>query len=94
MVKKKKSAKKPARKSVRKGKSDGFDLGKDFKQFKKGVKIEAHEIEKNIKKDVKELEDWMKARRKFLIKLAWVIGIVAILLIVSHFLLRVWGTGV
>ncbi len=70
------------------------NLAKDFKKFKKGVKIEAHEIEKNIKKDVKELEDWMKARRKFLIKLAWVIGLVAILLIISHFWLRVWGRGV
>jgi len=47
-----------------------------------------------IEKDVRDVEKWMIERRKFLIKLGWVLGFITILLIVSHFYLRVRGAGV
>ena len=33
-------------------------------------------IEKEIKREIKYAEKWMHERRKFLIKLAWVIGFI------------------
>ncbi|MEK6935460.1 MAG: hypothetical protein AABW67_01605 [Nanoarchaeota archaeon] len=45
------------------------------------------DISKNIEKEEKEVEDWVKARRKFLIKLGWVAGLIIVLLLVSHFYL-------
>ena len=50
-------------------------------------------FEKEINKEVKEIEDWMKERKKFLVKLGWVAGFVIVLLIVSHYYLRVKGFG-
>ena len=49
--------------------------------FKKELKG----VEKNLKKDVKQIENWMYERRKFFIKLGYVAIIVGTLLIFSHF---------
>jgi len=46
-----------------------------------------------IKKEINELEKWIIQRRKFFIKLSWVIGLIAALLIISHIYLRVNGIG-
>ena len=48
-------------------------------------------IEKDVKVDIKYAEKWMHEKRKFLIKLGWVIGFITVLLIVSNFYLRVKG---
>ena len=45
-----------------------------------------------IEKEVKELEQWMVERKKFLIKLGWVAGGIIVLLIISR-LMRVKGFG-
>ena len=45
------------------------------------------DISKNLEKEGKEVEAWVKARRKFLIKLGWVVGLITILLLFSHFYL-------
>jgi len=57
--------------------------------FEKGI----NKLEKEIDKEVKEIEGWIMQRRKFLIKLAWVVGLMAILLIISHYYMRVRGFG-
>jgi|TARA_B100001971_G_C18020796_1_gene447271 hypothetical protein len=36
-----------------------------------------------IEEEIEEIEDWIKERKKFLIKLGWVAGIIIILLIIS-----------
>ena len=61
--------------------------------LRKSENIVEREIEE-IEKDVRDVEKWMIERRRFLIKLAWVLGFVTVLLIVSHFYLRVPGVGV
>ncbi len=38
----------------------------------------------NIEKDAKEVEKWMIERKKFLIKLGWIAGLVIVLLIVLN----------
>lgn len=60
-----------------------------------GRKLEDIEIrvDKQIDKEFKEVEAWMIQRKKFLIKLAWVLGFITILLIVSHVYLRTKGMG-
>lgn len=40
-----------------------------------------------------EVEQWIIERKKFLIKLAWVVGFITILLIFSNFFLRVRAFG-
>jgi len=40
-----------------------------------------------------EVEEWIVERKKFLIKLAWVVGFITILLIISNFFLKVRGFG-
>lgn len=45
------------------------------------------DISKNLEKEEKEVEKWMIQRRKFLIKLGWVAGLIIVLLLVSHFYL-------
>ena len=41
-------------------------------------------IEKELDKELKEVEAWVKARKKFFIKLIWVFGILAIILILAR----------
>ena len=58
-----------------------------FKKEMKGV-------EKELKKEVKQIETWMYERRKFFIKLGFVIIVVGTLMIFSHFYLRSVGVGI
>ena len=58
--------------------------------FKKEIKG----IEKEAKKEVKQIETWMYERRKFFIKLGFVIVVVGTLMIFSHFYLRSVGVGI
>ena len=50
-------------------------------------------VDKQINKEFKEVEAWMVQRKKFLIKLAWVLGFITVLLVVSHIYLRTRGIG-
>tara|TARA_Y100000310_G_scaffold340463_1_gene436338 strand:- start:2102 stop:2305 length:204 start_codon:yes stop_codon:yes gene_type:complete len=64
--------------------------------FKKEIKKLSNElkgVEDLIQKDIQNVEGWMIERKKFLIKLTWVIGVVAVLLIISNIYLRVRGVG-
>lgn len=72
------------------------------KSVKKNRKIRTIEtpIEKQIEgfgeevaEGVEEIEQWIIERRKFLIKLAWVVGLILVLLIVSSLFLNVKGFG-
>ena len=49
---------------------------------------------KSIEKEVKQIETWMYERRKFFIKLGFVVIVVGVLLIFSHFYLRAIGVGI
>lgn len=62
---------------------------KDIKKLSKQIK----DIEGAIQKDIKSVEGWIVERRKFLIKLTWVVGIIVALLILSNLYLRVRGVG-
>jgi len=59
-----------------------------------GIKKEIKSIEKNIERDIKHAEKWAHQRRKFFIKLSYVVGFIVFLLIISHFYLRISGVGV
>ena len=48
---------------------------------------------KEVKREVKQAERWMIARRRFFIKLAIIVGMIAILLILSNFYLKSSGFG-
>ena len=58
------------------------------------LKKDIERVEKQIKKDIDNVEDWVIARRKFLIKFGIVVGVIALLLILSRFYLRTFGVGV
>ena len=60
----------------------------------KGLKKELKQFEKELGKELKDVEKWVKERKKFFIKLIWVVGFIAVLLIISHLYLRVQGVGV
>ena len=64
-------------------------LKKELKTIKKDIKI----IEKDITNELKYAEKWMHERKKFFIKLAWVVGLVAVLLIISELYFRVNAFG-
>lgn len=74
MAKKKSVRKKAVKKSSRKKASRKISKKKDF------------DIGEEIKEEVQEIEKWVIARRKFLIKLAWVLGLIAALLIILTFI--------
>lgn len=46
-----------------------------------------------IEKEIEEVEQWMIERKKFLIKLGWVAGLIVVLLVVSRLYLRIKGFG-
>ncbi len=50
-------------------------------------------FEKELEEEVEEVESWVKERRKFFIKLAWVLGLLIVLLLASHYYLRMRGLG-
>tara|TARA_Y100000310_G_scaffold293188_1_gene322594 strand:- start:293 stop:472 length:180 start_codon:yes stop_codon:yes gene_type:complete len=54
---------------------------------------ELKRVEKNIKKDIKYAEKWVYERRKFIIKLIWIIGIIGVLLFLSNMYLSSPGFG-
>ena len=58
------------------------------------LKKEIKEFEKDLGKEVKEIEKWMVERKKFFIKLGFVIGFVIVLLVISYLYLRISGVGV
>jgi len=60
-------------------------LKKEIKNFNKQI----DEMSENIQNNIEDVQDWVIARRKFLIKLCWVIGLIGVLLIISHFYFRV-----
>ena len=61
---------------------------------KKNSSLNLFPLQKQIEKEAEEVERWIIERKKFLKKLAWVVGIITFLLIISHFYLRVNGVGV
>lgn len=50
-------------------------------------------IEKKIEKGVEDIEEWIIERRKFFIKLGFVVCFILLLLLISRFYLRVKGFG-
>ena len=57
------------------------------------MKRKKKSIPDEIEEEVEDIEKWVYQRREFFRKLAWVAGFIAVLLIFSHFYLRV-STGV
>lgn len=47
------------------------------------IKKEIKKVEKTIKKDVDEIEEWVIERKKFFIKLGWIIGVIILSVVVS-----------
>lgn len=45
-----------------------------------------YNFEKGLENEIHEVEAWVKHRRKFFIKLAWVVGSIVVLLVVLNFL--------
>lgn len=64
------------------------------KKSKTSFSKEVNKFEKELEKEIVDAEKWVIARKKFLIKLAWVVGLITILLVISNFYLRVRGVGV
>lgn len=58
-----------------------------------GIEKEILKIEKEMDKDIRRIEGYIRERRRFFIKLAIVCGLIGILLILSHLFFRVNGFG-
>lgn len=67
---------------------------KKVKKTSRITKSSLNKIEKSIKEEIKEVENWVIQRKKFLIKLAWVLILITILLIASNIYLKVSGVGI
>ena len=65
-----------------------------FIMVKKKRGIKKRSFEKGLEKEIHEVEAWVKQRKKFFIRLAWVIGFIVVLLIVSNLYLKVNGVGI
>jgi len=68
-----------------------------FRKFEKEVEQLEREVNvagKDIEEEAEEVEKWVHERKKFFIKLGFVIGLVALLLIISHLYLRTSGVGI
>ena len=52
------------------------------------IQKEMRRFEKQIDKEFREVEQWMIERKKFLVKLGWVAGIIIILLVISKLYLN------
>ena len=61
---------------------------------KKFSSFHINPLQKQLEKEAEEVERWIIERKNFLKKLGWVMIIVTLLLIVSHFYLRVKGVGI
>jgi len=59
----------------------------------KKKKVKKRSFEKGLEKEIHEVENWVKQRKKFFIKLAWVVGFVVVLLIVSSLYLKQVDVG-
>lgn len=59
----------------------------------KVLKVETS-FEKQLEKEFKDVEKWVLERKKFFKKVGWVVGLVMLLLVISHLYLRVRGVGV
>ena len=55
-------------------------------KFKKEVKEEVKEFKEDLKDELDYAGDWMKERRKFFIKLGWIVGVLIIILLVLKFI--------
>jgi hypothetical protein len=64
-----------------------------FRKEIKKLSNQIEDVEDNLLGNIKNVEGWVVERRKFLIKLTWVVGIIAVLLILSNLYLRVRGVG-
>jgi len=60
----------------------------------KTSKQSINNFEKKLEQEIQEVEQWIIERKKFFKKLAWLVGMIAVLLIVSHIYLRVQGVGI
>lgn len=47
-----------------------------------------------IENEVQEVEQWIIERKKFFIKLAWTVGLITALIILSNVYLRTKGVGI
>jgi hypothetical protein len=70
------------------------DIERGINKAERNIEKGINETEKGIERDVKNAEKWVHERRKFFIKLGFVVGLVALLLIISHFFLRTSGVGI
>jgi len=60
----------------------------------KKKKVKKRSFEKGLEKEIHEVEAWVKQRKRFFIKLAWIVGFIVVLLIVSSLYLKVGGVRV
>ena len=81
-------------KTINEYKHDAFMYNMSIKKEIKDIERAIDKAEKNIKKEINYAEKWMYERKKFFIKLGFVIGFIALLLIISHIYLRTAGVGV
>jgi len=58
-----------------------------IKDIETPIEKQIEKFGKDVAKGSQDVEKWMIERRKFLIKLAWVVGLVLALLIVSYLFL-------
>ena len=65
-----------------------------FIMVKKKRAIKKRNFEKGLEKEIHEVEAWVKQRKKFFIKLAWIFGFIFVLLIVSNLYLKQLGVGI
>jgi hypothetical protein len=68
-------------------------IEKDIKKVEKTIEKDIKKVEKAVETDIKYAEKWMHERKKFLVKLAWVLGLIIFLLIISNVYMKVKGFG-
>lgn len=65
-----------------------------LKKITSNKKISSENFEKQLEKEIKEVEKWVIERKKFFIKLVWIVILITILFVLSYLFLRVKGAGI
>jgi len=63
------------------------------KKSVKKTRKRSSKFNSELRREVQDVERWILERKKFFKKLAWVVGLIAALLIISNLYLRVKGAG-
>ncbi len=66
----------------------------DFEKKLNRVDRNFHAFQRSTRKESQEVEGWVLQRRKFFVRLGWLVALVVVLWIISNIFMKVPGVGI